>query len=543
MDGRPGIAYDAATMTDPAAQQKSPRSATATTARRSSHLLFNAVLFVFIIGTAAVATLVYREAMVERNVYTRIMDDKIQTSARQLQTFFRPVGENLQVIRHWYRSGLIALDSPQRLADLVGPLTAADPQISAFYLQSSAGQFYQLHFSADGWRFNTSRTLPPLLEQPWIREATTGTAAAESGPDSEAPELPIWSPFLTLPETGQAGLLAALRWRAVEGPEQVVAAYGLDKQQLDAFAGELPLAEEGILVLIGRGGQLACMSRATGGVFSVLDQSALLVGEQTEHLLVAQALVERKLASRAEVGPFQFRFQGQQWWGTSFPFSGVEGGVQLALLLPTKDLAARLEKVTDGFTYVLIGLLALGVSLVAVLANRYRVRLAAGRKVRLPKVESESDLRALIAAGETDQVEFKSTLRMNLAKGKPGKEVEISWLKTVAAFLNTAGGVLIVGIADDGEVLGIAADEFSSEDRFLLHYNNLIKEHIGLQNARYIAATLRDLQSKRIFIVACRPAEKPIFVTIGQQESFYIRVGSGSRKLSSSQIIDHLEQG
>ena len=35
---------------------------------------------------------------------------------------------------------------------------------------------------------------------------------------------------------------------------------------------------------------------------------------------------------------------------------------------------------------------------------------------------------------------------MNLHTKKPGKEIEIAWLKGVTAFLNTDGGTLLIGM-------------------------------------------------------------------------------------------------
>jgi predicted HTH transcriptional regulator len=52
-------------------------------------------------------------------------------------------------------------------------------------------------------------------------------------------------------------------------------------------------------------------------------------------------------------------------------------------------------------------------------------------------------------------------------------------LKTVAGFLNAHGGTLMVGVDDDGKVLGLAADGFPNEDKMGLHLVNLIRDRIG----------------------------------------------------------------
>ena len=56
---------------------------------------------------------------------------------------------------------------------------------------------------------------------------------------------------------------------------------------------------------------------------------------------------------------------------------------------------------------------------------------------------------ALIKQGESKTLEFKSTLRWNLKEDRKDKRVTFAALKTIAAFLNTEGGDLLIGVADD----------------------------------------------------------------------------------------------
>src|SRR3546814_11076929 len=62
----------------------------------------------------------------------------------------------------------------------------------------------------------------------------------------------------------------------------------------------------------------------------------------------------------------------------------------------------------------------------------------------------------LIAAGEGDGVEFKSTLRMNLHTGQVDDKMQVTVLKTIAGFLNAKGGTLLIGVSDDGQEIGRA---------------------------------------------------------------------------------------
>ncbi len=155
------------------------------------------------------------------------------------------------------------------------------------------------------------------------------------------------------------------------------------------------------------------------------------------------------------------------------------------------------------------------------------------------KIDSEQ-LRSMIDAGENDRFELKSTLRWNLKSNKPDKEIENAWLKTIIAFLNTYGGLLLVGVEDDGNVLGLEPDKFPNADRYLLHVNNLIRERIGMEVTQFIKFGLKQLDGKEILCIQCSPSPEAAFLKNKQDEDFYIRVGPGSRKLTSRETLIYI---
>ena len=149
-------------------------------------------------------------------------------------------------------------------------------------------------------------------------------------------------------------------------------------------------------------------------------------------------------------------------------------------------------------------------------------------------------LRSLIDIGENDRFELKSTLRWNLKANKPGREIENACLKTMVAFLNTAGGILLVGVEDDGNVVGLAPDKFPNADKYLLHVNNLIRERIGMEMAQFIKFGIKQLDEKEILCVQCSPSPEAAFLKHDQNEDLYIRVGPGSRKLTSRETLTYM---
>jgi len=159
-----------------------------------------------------------------------------------------------------------------------------------------------------------------------------------------------------------------------------------------------------------------------------------------------------------------------------------------------------------------------------------------------PPLSPEQRIAEIIREGENDRTEFKSTLRWNLKGKKVDHAVEIAWLKTVAAFLNSEGGRLLVGVDDGGVPLGMKPDGFESADKYLLHVNNLLQQHIGIEHAANVRFGLHPVGDLEVLLLECSPAAKPVFLVDGGQESFYVRAGPGTRKLSMSQMLAYLSE-
>ncbi|WP_048139039.1 AlbA family DNA-binding domain-containing protein [Methanosarcina horonobensis] len=160
------------------------------------------------------------------------------------------------------------------------------------------------------------------------------------------------------------------------------------------------------------------------------------------------------------------------------------------------------------------------------------------------KLANDSDyILELIRRGESKRLEFKSTLRMNLITGKPDWNIEHAVLKTIVAYLNTDGGILLVGVSNSGEVLGIKNDGFLSEDRFLLHFKQLIKQHIGLNYAPMIEYTLVPVNGKEVLEIDCKKSDEAVFLKPDKNdEEFYIRIGPSSERLTGSKLIEYVNR-
>ena len=152
-------------------------------------------------------------------------------------------------------------------------------------------------------------------------------------------------------------------------------------------------------------------------------------------------------------------------------------------------------------------------------------------------------IKGQIKKGEDKNTEFKSTLRTNLYTMQSDKRIEHSVLKTISAFLNSEGGTLFIGIDDKGEFLGIEKDNFPNEDKFSLHFSNLIKEKIGKKFMPLIDYEIIEIDKKKIMIVRCKKSNKPVFLKDESgSEVFYARIGPGSVKIEGSELVDYIKK-
>ena len=157
-------------------------------------------------------------------------------------------------------------------------------------------------------------------------------------------------------------------------------------------------------------------------------------------------------------------------------------------------------------------------------------------------IEMIADTSDLVVSGESDAVEFKSTLRVNVHTGANDHRMENAVLKTLAAFLNSAGGALVIGVADDGAPVGIDTDRFSDEDAMSLHLVNIGNSRMGPSAMARTHISFDDYEDVRVMRVACQPSPAPVYVKDGNQESFYIRTGPATTELTPSQIQSYINQ-
>ncbi len=187
---------------------------------------------------------------------------------------------------------------------------------------------------------------------------------------------------------------------------------------------------------------------------------------------------------------------------------------------------------------------------------------------RLNEIRYASNVDALIAAGESDNIELKSSLhhahgrlpldlqgQLEQGKLQPAqvrkvlhKRLNKEVTKTIAAFLNTGGGTLLIGVADDGTVLGIEPDfqycqrGKQDADGWMLSLEAVIINALGAEVWGAIRVSLVPHGEQIVGVILCPRRSRQTWHDEDGGERFYIRAGSATEMLSGRSLVGYLSE-
>jgi hypothetical protein len=151
----------------------------------------------------------------------------------------------------------------------------------------------------------------------------------------------------------------------------------------------------------------------------------------------------------------------------------------------------------------------------------------------------DPEILSLIEQGENAELEFKSTVRWDLREGKKNPELEAIIRHTVAGLLNAHGGTLLIGVADDGSIIGLQLDygtfKKPNRDGFELFLTDLLLGGLGKDLATSIRTTFHEVDGKDVCRLTVAASPRPVFL----DGVFYLRAGNSTRRLSTQEAVQY----
>ena len=159
------------------------------------------------------------------------------------------------------------------------------------------------------------------------------------------------------------------------------------------------------------------------------------------------------------------------------------------------------------------------------------------KRIEPSKAPAQIDpVHELILEGEGQLVEFKSTLRYDMRTRDVNKKLEHVVAKTVAAFMNSDGGSLFIGVDDHGNAIGLKLDygtlSKKNRDGFQLHISGIFDKYLGKDVMRLWKLDWPTYDDQQICHVQVTRANKPVYVTSEGNQAFFVRKEGSSQPLS-----------
>ncbi len=523
-----------------------------TNTRRS--LLRDLIIVILLTSGAIAAVTLVQGANMRNNIAQEHIRQSLTTTSDRVFQFYEPVVSNAQLIQKWGLAGIWKMEDTGSVTAKLIPMMENLPQVGAIKFGDTSGLSYLLTRNENTWMTRTTSPDKPgdTLWQQWENGQSMKTWVEKKGFDikarlwyrvglSHSPQnqaAVTWIPPYMFDYDQIPGLSAVMTWSSgKEAADISVMALDVSINGLFNRISETRVGSNGTAFLFDGDTSVyhpVNKDTATGdNRFSSLHTEV-----DAPHVRDAMAAWHAKgKPSKA----FMFPSGGKTYWAGVQPINGDSREFWIGVVVPQTDFLNKVQEKRWAILVVVLGVFALGLLMAGFVVWKYRHQLRDMPNLVIRDTHFANDVRRLIGQGEGATLEFKSTLRLNLKTGKNDKNIEVAWMKSVSAFMNTNGGMIVIGVNDDGEVVGTDPDGFESEDKCRLHFRNLMNQHIGLEFTKYIHLSIGTIDGHTVMVIECERADAPVFLINKKDESFYVRSGPSSLSLTMRQMLKYLE--
>ena len=499
-----------------------------------------------VLSTAVIGTVVYFSHTAQRDISEKFIDGAAARAVAEFQSLAETMNRSIEMVRDWCASGKTSLADTGGLNGLLFPLLKSERLLFGISVADTLGNSYYVAAEGDGWRTSETRTgKSGRFSTSRFWDAGQQPVAEEKEPSQYDPrqrpwflpalsaEMVFWTEPYVFYSRNNVGVTASISSGQAADDRQTVIAFDILLDELFREINRFAPSPNSRVFIFRRDAQLYMPD--TSGSFPDF-KSMEEVDDQVIRKMVASWMTREQDAGNV----FSVRHEDGTWWGGFRPLEHANRNTWVGVLVPEADITGGVtRRQTVLWAVGLIVLLVAG-ALSFWMIRRYD-RAFDNYADLYDHASPEASIRRLIGIGEGRAVEFKSTMRMNLHTGKAGKEIEMAWLKAVAAFLNTDGGILLLGVSDSGEINGLESDGFENQDKCMLHFKNLINQHVGAELSKFLDFSIAGLDGKTVGVVVCNRSTEPVFLKTPKSEAFYIRNGPSSDELPVGKVLTYIK--
>lgn len=158
----------------------------------------------------------------------------------------------------------------------------------------------------------------------------------------------------------------------------------------------------------------------------------------------------------------------------------------------------------------------------------------------------DDDLLTILSAGEGERIEFKAYARWDAHMGRVNRALEEAVARTIAGFLNHEGGMLLIGVTDSGDVVGLQADyqtlKRRDRDGFHQFLMSLVQSRLGGHVCAQAHVDFCEVRGMDVCRIMVEPSAAPVYYQDGAVARYFVRTGNGTRELDVREAILHVAQ-
>lgn len=225
-----------------------------------------------------------------------------------------------------------------------------------------------------------------------------------------------------------------------------------------------------------------------------------------------------------------------------FEYSHTPFSLPLFLEILTERFLASFSfhMLTMGGLFILFG------SILGLFSGLIWIRLKKKDKlINAQKRLLQKDIHQLIENGENDSVEFKSSIRYDYFRKETNRDLELVIAKTIVGFMNAKGGILILGVDDDGNILGLEKDyktlKHKNRDGYEREIFRIVSTQIGHESCFNNHISFYVVKEKEICVIDIEASKAPVYVNDGTETTFYVRTGNATYPLTVKETVDYLK--
>ena len=514
--------------------------------RKRTIYLISIIIF-SILGSAIVYFIAANR--IRENMVDEYIQNKITAMTGEFSARTERLENSIGLFAKWGQNGLINLEDTASFERAFIPVLTDAENIYAITIIENSGKEYQIIrkdslYQSSFYFPKKSQVLKKIIDK--NGKTITATSTHKQSSEKEIFWLPEdftdttfrWQGPLLY--NGKEVVSISSSWKNKDSVKVYIAIHVLLKDFFKAFS-NVEVSNNEYIFLLNRLGDVYNVLGYEGFVDKQYKRQFSMHPFYRVKVPQISKAVENWISNQKDVlHTLRFRIKNNFYWYKFVPVNGVKSKYLLGIVVSNKSVNSKIGKKNFQVISFALIIILLGVILIFWVVVWTSKKIEKIKETEIRENHTEEDISRLAGMPESKTLEFKSTIRYNLHTKTNDKAIQHAWLKGVAAFLNTEGGVLLIGIADDGSFLGIDNDGFENEDKALLHIKNLINKNIGIEFMSFISLFTANIEGKTIVAIQCEQATKPAYLKNGSEEEFYVRSQASSSKLSVADAVEYI---